>query len=63
MVEFCGAFGFTIRSFIRLAGVPFRIARFFIGLLFYALFLFVSAAIFLIWLCAPAYIVMRIITG
>ena len=44
-------------------GIPFRIARFFIGLLFYALFLFVSAAIFLIWLCAPAYIVMRIITG
>ncbi len=46
-----------------LLGVPFRIGRFFAGLLFYVLFLFVSATIFLVWLCVPAYLIMRIIFG
>ncbi|MDP3725122.1 MAG: hypothetical protein Q8R20_01485 [Nanoarchaeota archaeon] len=44
-------------------GVPYRVARFFVGLVFYVVFLFFAASIFLLWLCVPPYLLVRIIFG
>ncbi|MDP2704673.1 MAG: hypothetical protein Q8P01_05740 [bacterium] len=44
-------------------GVPFRFGKVVAGGVVYALFLFVAAAVFLIWLLAVPYIIVRIVLG
>lgn len=46
-----------------LLGVPFRIGKFLLGSVIYAVFLFVFAVLFLLWMIFPLYLLVRIIFG
>ncbi len=47
----------------RALGIPLRFGRILVGGIVYTLFLFVAAAVFLVWLLAVPYLLVRIIFG